>query len=96
MNLTINEIEILIDSVKVWQTKEISSSLTAAMLHTMLSKTNEEAEKYSADALGKGKEKAAAKEEVATCLRAKLILMKEELKTNADIMTASAAKEETC
>lgn len=77
MTLTVDEYEILIKGVDAWANKDKSSGMVSSMLCIMLSKSKEEAHEGFTKTMDEANAAAQAKNETATCLKAKLILMKQ-------------------
>lgn len=79
MNLAIGDLEILIEALDAWEEKDISAGLLMASVGAMLAKDKKEAHQRVEDSMQKAQNARKQKSEIATCLKAKLILMKNEL-----------------
>jgi len=75
-DLTKEDLEILIEAVATWESKDISSAMMSSMIGMMLAKDKEEAKRDTEEAFREAEIQKREKSEIATCLKAKLILIK--------------------
>ncbi len=91
MDLTIEELEILIRGIDAWEQSDRRSALTVGMIGSMLAKDKDEEKTRMEDVMREADKKTKTKAEIAICLKAKLVLMKNRL--NERVESPSAKKE---
>jgi hypothetical protein len=95
MELTKEDLELLMQSIDAWLDQESSTEFSVAMLGVMFAATKEEREKSMLDSkarMEKASKSKAIKSERATLIKAKLIQMKQSVTADAVFNEARESK----
>lgn len=91
MELTKGDFEILIEAIEEWEKSDKLMGAFSGLFGAMVSKTEEEGHKFIDKVTHLADQKAKDKKEIAAVLKAKLILMKNEITEQADAVEPQKA-----
>lgn len=92
MELTKDDLMVLIEAVEVWEYKDTNAAMTLSLLGIMMAKNKEDAKSRSEEALTEGKQASKEKKEIAICLKAKLVLVKNRLEESLKVSNVITKK----
>lgn len=76
MDLTKGDYDVLIEAVDEWKNADTGKAMIMSMIGSMSANSKEERQKIITEIMEQAAETSKGKEEIATCLKAKLYLMK--------------------
>ena len=76
MEITREEYEVLIEALGTWENSDAQTAMMSGLMGSILAEDPDEGKKRLEESVRRGEIKTKEKSEIATCLKAKLILLK--------------------